>query len=272
MRVDIADVQIDNVTKAEAIEKIDSFVQSGKSHYIVTPYSEMIVFAQGNLAYREVLNNSSLSLPDGVGILWAAKFLSLPKHNALWTWSQVKYSLLAIPFNKKFIRSVIKEQVTGSRLVYDLAKLASEKNYSLALVGGSGNVAAQAAYKLKKLYPNLNIKLALSDRPFDGQIIKEINETNSDILLLAYSPPKQEMWLAENYLKLNTKAAIGLGGTFDYLAGKRAAAPNFMHQAGLEWLWRLITQPWRIKRMWNAIPVFVWKIYKYKLTKNHDRN
>ena len=131
-------------------------------------------------------------------------------------------------------------------------------------MGGSGNVAAQAAYELKKLYPNLNVKLALSGRPFDEQIIKEIRDSNSDILLLAYSPPKQEMWLAENYQKLNAKVAIGLGGTFDYLAGIRLPAPHFLHSWGLEWLWRLITQPWRIGRMWNALPVFIWKVYKYK--------
>jgi len=256
MKINIAGVNIDNVTKAQAIERIDEFVKSGTPHYVITPYSEMVVFASRNDRYREALNHADLSLPDGVGILWAAKYLS-SKASLLTT-------LFAIIFNKLYIRSVIKEQVTGSRLIYDLARLAAEKNYSVALVGGSGNVAAQAAYELKKLYPNLNVKLALSGRPFDEQIIKEIRDSNSDILLLAYSPPKQEMWLAENYQKLNAKVAIGLGGTFDYLAGIRLPAPHFLHSWGLEWLWRLITQPWRIGRMWNALPVFIWKVYKYK--------
>jgi N-acetylglucosaminyldiphosphoundecaprenol N-acetyl-beta-D-mannosaminyltransferase len=99
-------------------------------------------------------------------------------------------------------------------------------------------------------------------------VIKEINDSNSDILLIAYSPPKQEQWLYENIQKLNVKMAMGLGGTFDYIAGKQVLPPNFMHQMGLEWLWRLITQPWRIKRIWNAVPVFIWKIYKYKYAKS----
>jgi N-acetylglucosaminyldiphosphoundecaprenol N-acetyl-beta-D-mannosaminyltransferase len=274
MKINIAGVQVDNVAKLQAIEKIDEFVQSGQPHYIVTPYSEMIVFAQRDEKYKQVLNQANLALPDGIGILWAAKYLSLKlgfmNHesrimNQVQALGQLKYTLAAIIFNPKYIRSVIKEQVTGSRLIYDIAKLAAEKNYSLALVGGENNVAVQAGAELKKLSPNLRINLALSSQPFDDRMAGEIASNNSDILLIAYSPPKQEIWLAQNYQNLGCKVAIGLGGTFDYLAKKRRMAPNFMHYMGLEWLWRLITQPWRIKRMWNAIPVFIWTVYKYKI-------
>lgn len=264
MKVDIAGVQVDNISKSEAIGEVDKSVRTAKNVYIVTPYSEMIVFAQSDEQYKKVLNNASLALPDGIGILWASKYLSLTtKHFPLIT------SLLAIIFNPRYIRSIIKEQVTGSRLIYDIALLASEKNYSLALVGGKQNVAVKAAVKLKAIYPKLRINLAQSDRQFDDTIVEEINNSNSDILLLAYSPPKQEKWLSEHIQNLNVKVALGLGGTFDYIAGKRPTAPNFMHYIGLEWLWRLITQPRRIKRMWNAIPVFIWKVYKYK---KYDRS
>ncbi|OGE80183.1 MAG: hypothetical protein A2660_02535 [Candidatus Doudnabacteria bacterium RIFCSPHIGHO2_01_FULL_45_18] len=266
MKVDIAGVLIDNITKREALDQIDNFVQSDSPHYIVTPYSEQIIFALQDKEYLQVLNKSSLALPDGIGILWAAKFLSL-KGNWLASVWQIIYTGAAIIFNPTYVRSVIREQIPGNRLAYDLAKLAADNNYSLAFVGGQDNVAAQAAYELKKLYPSVKINLALSGRPFDNQIIKEISESNSDILIIAHSPPHQERWIAENLSKLDVKLAIGLGGTFDYLAGKRAVRPDFMHQMGLEWLWRLITQPWRIKRIWNAVPVFIWKIYKYKIIK-----
>ena len=236
MRVNIAGVEIDNITKDQAIARIDEFIKSNQPHYVVTPYSEIVVFAQTDDQYKKVLNSADLSLPDGIGILWAAKYLGFK----------------------------IDHRVTGRKLIFDIAKLSSDKKYSLALVGGEGNVAAVTAAELKKLYPNLRVNLALSGRPFDDQIVREIADSNSDILLIAYSPPKQEIWLSENYLKLNTKVAIGLGGTFDYLAGKQLTPPNFVHYIGLEWLWRLITQPKRLKRMWNAIPVFIWKIYQYK--------
>src|SRR3989344_979142 len=258
MKVNIVGVLVDNVSKDEAVEAVSSLVRSRAPGYIVTPYSEMIVFALSNPQYKSVLNNASLSIPDGIGILWAAKYLSSKNVGLLG-------SLLAVVFKPQYVRSVIRERVTGSRLIYDIAKLAAEQNYSLSLIGGRGNVATQSAYELKRLYPNLNIKLALSDRAFDSKIVDEIVESNSDILLIAYSPPKQEMWLAENLSKLNVKAAIGLGGTFDYIAGKHPVAPDLAHYLGLEWLWRLVTQPRRWKRMWNAVPVFIWKVYKYKI-------
>lgn len=257
MKINVAGVMVDNLSKEEVISEIDNIIKSEHNSYIVTPYSEMVVFALNDNDYLKALNSSRLSLPDGIGILWAAHYLSSKSHH-LFT------SLAAIILSPKAIRTVFKEKISGSLFVYDLARLASEKNYSLALVGGVNNVATLAGNELKRLYPNLRIKLSVSDRPFDDKIIKEINESNSDILLLAYSPPKQEKWLFDNHDKLNIRVALGLGGTFDYLAGIRLPAPKFMHHMGLEWLWRLITQPWRIKRMWSAVPIFIWKIYKFK--------
>ena len=261
---------MDNVSKEETLKIIKEFVQSGKPHLVVTAYSEFIVFAQKDENYGKVLNRADLSLPDGIGILWAAKYLELRITDYGLRIYYLLKTLLAIVFNPKYIRTVIKEQVTGSHLIWDIAYLASEENYSLALVGGQGSVAAITANELKKKFSNLKVNLVVSGNAFDDQLVGEIAASNSDILLIAYSPPKQETWLAENLQKLNVKVAMGLGGTFDYIAKKRPKAPRFMHYMGLEWLWRLITQPWRIKRIWNAVPVFVWKVYKYKF--RHDKN
>jgi N-acetylglucosaminyldiphosphoundecaprenol N-acetyl-beta-D-mannosaminyltransferase len=238
MKVDVAKVLVDNVTKEETISLIDEYIQSGKAHYIVTTYSEFVVFANRDQDYLEVLNKADLSLPDGIGVVWAGNFLSGSK--------------------------VIKEKISGSKLIWDIAKQALEKNYSLALVGGQNSVAEQSAHALRMRFPNLKINLALSDRPFDRSTAQEIAKSNSDILCIAYAPPKQEKWMAENLSQLNVKVAIGLGGTFDYLAGKRRQSPDWMSNIGLEWLWRLITQPWRVKRIWNAIVVFPIIVFKYK--------
>lgn len=267
MRADIAGVMIDNVSKQEVIDKIENLVRSGKPGYAVTPYSEMVVFALNDPEYKKVLNNAALALPDGIGILWAAKFLSLKSGNFLRAAFQVVYTGAAIIFNPKYIRSVIAVKISGNELIYDICELAQKNNFTLAMVGGKGNVARQAAYELKKIFPNLKVNLTISPQAFDDQTISKIAQSNSDILLLAYSPPKQETWIAQNFQRLNVKLAIGLGGTFDYIAGKRPMPPKFMRYIGLEWLWRLITQPWRIKRIWNAVPVFIWKIYRYKVRK-----
>ena len=268
MKINIANVLVDNVTTEETVDAIDKFVRSGEPHYIVTPYSEFIVFAGRDSRYLEVLNQADLSLPDGIGILWAAKYLSVKDEYG--SIVELCYSLLATLFSRSYARSVISERVSGSKLIWNIASLAAAKNYSMALVGGDDEVAVKSAVVLESKYPNLKINLAVSGHPFDDEMIKRISESNSDILCIAYQPPKQELWLAQNLHRLNVKAAIGLGGTFDYLAGKRISSPGLFTSLGLEWLWRLITQPWRIKRIWNALPVFISIVYKYKLNKSHE--
>ena len=267
MRIDVAGLHIDNVTVAQTLEKITQFVKSGRPHYLVTAYSEFVVEATNNPKYKAVLNNSDLSLPDGIGILWAAKFLSQTKKDPFSTIVHWIISLFQIVLAPLKIRSVIKEQVTGSRLIYDIAALAEQNGFSLALVGGFDDVAEQSAKVLKNKYPNLKINLAYNPEYFDERAVFKIAQSQSDILLIAYQPPKQEIWLAENLPQLNVKVAIGLGGTFDYLAGKRQPAPNILHYLGLEWFWRMVTQPWRIKRMWRAIIVFSFLVLKYQLKK-----
>jgi N-acetylglucosaminyldiphosphoundecaprenol N-acetyl-beta-D-mannosaminyltransferase len=276
MKLNIAGVHVDSLSRHEAVKKIDEFVQSGSYHYVVTPYSEFFVFARTNHHFRAALNKASLSLPDGIGVLWAAKFLSspAPRHRPvrflIVTW-QLIVSLFRTFFDVNYAKTVIRERISGSSFIWDVTKLAFQKHYSLALVGGTHDMAQKAAHKLRIHFPFINIKLAISDRPFDKYVTDRIAASHSDILLIAYSPPKQELWLEENGAKLGVKVAFGLGGTFDYLGEKYPTAPHFWHSRGLEWAWRLMTQPWRIGRIWNAVPVFIWTIYKFKL-KNRNLN
>ena len=268
MRINIAGVQIDNVTKLETLQKISEYLQDGKPHFIATTYSEFIVFAQRDERFKSAINNSDLSLPDGIGILWAAKYLSLPSKSTAESFWQVIYSGASLIFDPSYCRTIITETVTGSRLIWDIAEFAAINNYSMSLVGGQNNVTEMTAVKLKEKNPSLKIKLALSNNiPFDDDLVARIAASDSDILLIAYQPPKQEKWLAENLYKLNVKLAMGLGGTFDYVSGVRAYSPKVVNDLGLEWLWRLVTQPWRIKRIYNAIIVFISIVYKYKINK-----
>jgi N-acetylglucosaminyldiphosphoundecaprenol N-acetyl-beta-D-mannosaminyltransferase len=266
MKIDIAGVLVDDVTNQEALNKIKEFVISGTSHYIVTPYSEFIVTASNNSQFKEAVNKADLSLPDGVGILWAGKFLSMPKKNPVVTFLNWFGSLASIVLSPNSVRTVFKEQVSGSRIIWDIAKLAEDNKFSLSLVGGFNGVAEKTAQALKNRYPNLTINLAYSPAgDFDEEVIRKINDSNSDILLIAYQPPKQEIWMAENKDRLNVKVVMGLGGTFDYISGLYQQAPDFMYNLGLEWLWRMITQPKRIKRIWNATVIFSLLTLRYKL-------
>lgn len=273
MKTDIAGVLVDNISKSEVLQKIDEFVAQGSSHQIVTTYSEFVVFASRDLEYLAVLNQADLSLPDGSGILWAAKYLSLNASHAFEAFVQVIWTGASLIFAPSYVKSIIREKISGSQLIWDIAKLAAEKNYSLALVGGGDSVAALSARALKAKFPTLRVNLAISGgKPFDEQTAREIAESNSDILLIAYQPPAQEKWIAANLSKLNVKVAMGVGGTLDYLSGKRVPAPTMFTSLGLEWLWRLISQPWRWKRMWNAIPVFISIVYNYKLNQIHGKS
>ncbi|MGE5392982.1 MAG: WecB/TagA/CpsF family glycosyltransferase [Candidatus Saccharibacteria bacterium] len=270
MKIDIAGIGIDNVTKAEVLDKLSGFAESGEPHLVATAYSEFVVFAQKDPRYRDVLNSAALVLPDGIGMLWAAKFLSLPMRwpgplKFLQALIQVVYTGASLIFYPRYCRTVIKEQVTGSLLVWDIAELCAKQGLRLALAGGFEGTADIAARRLKEKFPDLAVSFVASDCRFDDVLVSRIKASNSDILLIAYQPPRQEIWLAENLQNLNIKACLGLGGTFDYLAGKRPLAPRFLHYMGLEWFWRLLTQPWRLKRMWNAIPVFISAVLRHKM-------
>ncbi len=265
MKIDIAGVKVDDVTVSETLQYISEYVRSGQPHHIVTTYSEFIVEAKNNPKYLEVLNKADLSVADGIGIIWAAKFLSLPEREPVITFLNWFGTLCSIILAPQSLRSVIKEQVTGSRIIWDIAELAQRNDFSLALVGGWGGVAEKTAKALQEKFPDLKINLVHEPAEFNQDTVNRISNSNSDILLIAYQPPKQEIWLSDNLQRLNVKVAIGLGGTFDYLAGLRSPAPSWMHKMGLEWLWRLITQPWRIKRMWRAIVEFSILILQQKL-------
>lgn len=266
MKVNIANVLVDKITKSETLRQIEEFVLSGKPHYIVTTYSEFVVFASHDPEYLKVINQADLSLPDGAGILWAAKYLSLNAPHPFGAFLKLVYTGASLIFKPSYVRNVLPEKISGSKLIWDIARLASEKNFSLALVGGADSTAAQVSQVLKSKFPELQINLAISGgHPFDQKTVEEINRSNSDILFVANQPPFQEKWIAQHIHELNVKVAIGLGGTFDYLAGKKPYAPDWMIALGLEWFYRMLTQPSRIRRMWNAVPVFISIIYKYKL-------
>lgn len=269
-KVNVLGTDIGNLTKDEAIKKIDTLVQSKKPHQIVTVNAEFLVASQHDGDFRTVLETSSLNLADSIGILWAAKFLSLPPaKNNFFQWVQIgtqfKKTILSILFYPSYIRSVIKEKIPGSDLVWDIAKLAAEKKYSIFILGGFNDTPDLVSKKLCQKNPNLNIVGTYSGQPSDRGIVEKISKEKPDILLVAFGPVIQEKWIAKNLEKLGVSVAIGLGGTFDYIAGKKPAPPRFLRYIGLEWAFRLITQPHRIKRIMTAIFVFPWTCVRYRI-------
>lgn len=270
-KVDILGVKIDNVTMDEAVSRVEEMLTDGKKHQVVTPNPEFVMLAQKDVEFREILNEADLAIPDGIGLLATAKYLSMrstsiPILRELQKVIQGIWVGFCVLFNRRAL-NVISEQVAGVDLVWNLAGLAERKGYSFYLLGGSRGVAQKAKDVLSAFFvPKLKVVGAeegrVADLDFNGrkridqEIVERINKVEPDILLVAFGAPKQEKWIARYLPQLNVRVAIGVGGTFDYLIRKPARASGFFQKKGLEWLWRLFVQPWRLPRILIAFPIF----------------
>jgi len=177
------------------------------------------MLARHDVSYEKVLKSADLALVDGIGAVWAGK-----------------------TFGKLF-----KGRVHGSDLVEKLSEVVAKEPITVGFLGGKGNVAQLTADCLRSKYPGLNIAFAFEEPPAIA------SQLACDILFVAFGSPKQEKWIAENLAKIDVRVAIGVGGAFDFISGKVHRAPKFVRSLGLEWLFRLILQPWRIKRQISLI-------------------
>jgi len=270
-KIDIAGLEIDAITRTDLLKKTEARLKAGTQTFITTPYSEFLYHILWSPKSLKFLNLADFAVADGIGIMWAAKFFSLPLtakkfwHKILQAWWQAFYTLLFILVSPSQIKKIIPEKIVGAELVWDLADLAAKNNWSIFLLGGFGDTPRLAAEKLKehckKIY-GLGLNVHFSNKhPGDLSVLEEIAQAKPDMLFVAYGPIVQEKWIAEHVLNLPVKLAIGLGGTFDYLAGIKPMPPKFIRHSGLEWLWRLFTQKGRGQRIWNA----TWRTVKMSL-------
>ena len=224
-------VGFSNASEQEVLEFIYTGLQnSSKKYYIVTPNPELLVIAQKDSNYKTTLNNAKLALADGIGILWAARLMGKP----------------------------LKQRITGADLTESLCNHVSKQPITVSFLGGGPNIAELTAECLQKKYPGLKVSW------FSQEYDKSLKDKETDILFVAFGSPKQEIWIADNLNDLNAKVVMGVGGAFDFITGKVSRAPKFLRNLGLEWLFRLIMQPWRIKRQVSLIR-FVFLVIKEKL-------
>ncbi len=229
MRTEIQGVGFDSLTKAEAVEKAFSLIEERRAAYVVTPNPEIVMLCNKNAEMMQAVRKADLVIPDGIGVIYGAKILSRP----------------------------LKERIPGIELATEIISRLPEKNMSLFLFGAKPGVADKAAEELKKTYPGLNVcgteNGYFSD---DAPIIEKINSAAPDLLLVCLGAPKQEKWMLANTGKLNVGLMMGLGGSLDVFAGVVQRSPESWNRLGLEWLYRLIKQPSRIKRM-IKLPLFL---------------
>ncbi|MEY3471187.1 MAG: hypothetical protein RLZZ223_537 [Candidatus Parcubacteria bacterium] len=263
MSVKIGSVEVDIFSKKEVLNKLEVAIASYDVMQVVTPYSEFIVEAEYNTEFREALNTSEIRLPDGIGILWAGAYLAKK-------WNNLLLSLIGIISRDINLYSVFTEKISGSDLIYDVLDMAHKNKSRVYLLGGEAIITEKVKDYINTQYPRITItgtyskKISLNDT----DLFQSVLDTQSDIVLLALSYPKQEIFasqLKQYFLSHNHKGVIMcLGGTFDFLAGARSRAPKWMQKLGLEWFYRLLQQPSRLRRIYRATISFVLLITKYK--------
>lgn len=247
MRTDILGVPIDAVTRNQAMERIKAaFLAKKTPYFIVTPNPEFVVLAQKDPEFRAVLNKADLAIPDGVGLLWAARRRGR-----------------ALP-----------ERVTGADLAVDVCGWAAEEGKTVYLLGGDPDMAARSAEVLRDRFSGLKIVGAEQggwldyDRTagewrWDDGTMERLQAAKPDILLVGLAFGKQEKWLCQERPNMPWLGlAMGVGGTFEFLGGKVRRAPDWMRRIGLEWLWRLVRQPSRWRRIFRATVVFPYLVIR----------
>lgn len=275
-KISIAGLHINAITKIDLLAQLRTRIQSRQKTFVVTPYSEFLYASMRQPEVRQLLNSADFAIPDGVGILWAHLFLNQPlTWNYFYAliiqaWLQVVWTGASILLRPSLVYKDIPEKIVGADFIWDLSKLAADNNFSVYLLGGWGKTTDIVAKKLQSKFPRLQIVGTSTKNPDDKSIIDDINAARPDMVFVALGAITQEQWIANNLSKITASFAIGLGGTFDYIAGTKKQPPQFVRASGLEWLYRLITQPTRISRIFNATFGLVTSLVRYKVYESLD--
>jgi N-acetylglucosaminyldiphosphoundecaprenol N-acetyl-beta-D-mannosaminyltransferase len=234
-------IRVDRLTQSQALAAFEHIISQAQSNsephlcqQIITVNPEFVMAAQHNSLFRQCINQAALVMPDGIGIVWAARYLRRPTP----------------------------ERVTGVDTIVELAKLCARHGYRMYLLGAAPGVAEEAGLRLQDLAPEVSIAGSYAGSPAEAEeheIIERIRASAADVLCVAYGAPAQDLWIQRNLERLPVALAIGVGGSFDFLTGRQRRAPHWMRKLGLEWLYRLYREPWRWRRM-LALPQFALQV------------
>ena len=225
----ILGVEFTTANEDKVLEFIAYELSKDKKTLIFTPNPEQVAVASGNRELRDLLNQAQISLPDGVGILWAARLLGKP----------------------------IPARITGVDFMQKLVKIVSDRPVITGYFGGQEGVAEACANCLQKKWPKLRVGYASHVYNKEKMIQSDI-----DILFVALGFPKQERWIIEHKDEIPAKVLMAVGGSFDYISGRIPRAPTVLRMVGLEWLFRLILEPWRFWRqlqIWHFGALIFWE-------------
>lgn len=224
-RVSLLGMAIDRLDRRGVAGSLDGFVRDGGHHQVVTVNLDFLSIGSRDPAFRALINDAALVVPDGVPVLWAARYLggSLP------------------------------ERITGPDLIHMAVEHSIEHNSSLFFLGAPVGVAAEAAHQLRAVHGDFNVA-GIYSPPFgplggseDAKIRRMITEARPDFLFVAFGCPKQDFWIRD-HADLDVPVSAGIGGSFEFLSGAIPRAPNWAQKRGLEWTFRLYHQPRRLAK------------------------
>jgi len=236
-RLNILELWVDPVDRAEAIRKVKSFVEEGtRPHAVFSSNPEKVFSIPKNPGVHKTYKNAELLLPDGIGMVIAARIL----------------------------HGVRIARIPGSEFIFDICELAQKEGYKVFIYGAAEEVNKAAVDTLARDYPVLQITGRSNGYVKDkemGDLIRKINESGAEILFVALGSPKQEEWFATHKASLeNVRVCQGIGGTLDVIVGKVKRAPKLWREWNAEWLYRLLADPRRIKRQ-MVLPVFAARVF-----------
>lgn len=221
------------------MRKIEGFIENKGFHLVVTANPLMLNFAQRDRKFKSILQQANLVVADGWGLVWAAHLLG----------------------HLKIFRN------PGIELINLMSGISVEKGYRLYLLGGKPGVAERASKNLLRAHSGLKIVGQRSGYFGAGEekrIVEEIRQKEPDILLVGLGSPRQENWIMEHKKELGVAVCLGVGGSFDILAGSLRRSPPWMRKVGMEWIGRFAQQPWRIQQIPGLVS-FVFKVIKQKI-------
>lgn len=247
-RYKIMNTYVNCLTMDETIERVVDIIKKGvpTQHVVINASKVNLMEEDSNLA--EIVNSCPLINADGASIVWAAKKLNVP----------------------------LKERVTGIDLFMKLVDISVDNKYKLYLFGAKEEVVLKVKQIFEEKYPNINIvgyRNGYFSEKDEKSIVQDIKESHADILFVAFSSPKKEYWINKHLKEMNVPFVMGVGGSFDVVAGVTKRAPKWMQKIGMEWFYRFIQEP---RRMWKRYIVgnakFIKLTYKYKKENKKNNN
>lgn len=270
-RMKILTLEINTERKAKILEKISKRMDGGEKTFITTPNPEFFYASFWNYKFEKVINSADFNLPDGIGVIWASYFLSIPflfkgyYPRVIEGFFVLLFTAMEILFVPKKVYKYFKEKITGAEFFWDLLSMTEKKRLRVYFLGGRGDIPEIVSKKVLARFPGIEVAGFSNSGPEDDSLAASINNSKADVLFVAFGHVKQETWIYQNLQKLNIKVAMGVGGTFDYVSGAKSQPPQFIRSIGLEWLYRLFTQPERIGRIWNATYGFMRGVLRHKV-------